>query len=116
MTRQVGKAMVLIALAFFISTGCMGRVRVTSRGPAKTDVFGVTVEFDSSLGQPNESIVTGLAERSATVMYGGITADIDDMNLTVNGRRYGAVKKGDHIFIDKESVAVNGEARAVADK
>jgi hypothetical protein len=115
MNRHVGKAVVLIALAFFISTGCIGRV-VTTRGPAKTEVLGVTVEFAANLGQPDEPIETAGAEQSATVKYGGITAVIDDMNLTVNGRRYGALKKGDHILLDKETVAVNGEARAVTNK
>jgi hypothetical protein len=115
MRRDVGKALFLVALAFIIFTGCIGRV-VTSRGPAKTDVFGVTVELASSLGQPNEPIQTLSAERAASVKYGGISADIEDMNLTVNGRRYGAVKQGDHIFLDKDRVEVNGEPRAVVDK
>jgi hypothetical protein len=115
MNRHVGKALFQVALAFILSTGCMGKA-VTSRGPAKTDVLGVTVEFASSLGQPNEPIETSGAERSASVKYGGITADIDDMNLTVNGRRYGPVKKGDHILLDRERVEVNGEPRTVVDK
>jgi hypothetical protein len=115
MNRNVRNSVFLVSLAFLLSTGCMGKV-VRTRGPAKTAVLGVTVEFAPGVGEPEEPMEAASGERSAAIKYGGITAEIDDMNLSVNGRRYGVLKKGDHVLLDKDRVEVNGEARAAIDK
>jgi hypothetical protein len=41
---------------------------------------------------------------------------IDGGRLSVNGRSYGAVRDGDDISIDGDTVKVNGAVRAPADK
>jgi hypothetical protein len=115
MNRNLRNSVFLVSLGFLLSTGCMEKV-VRKRGPAKTAVLGVTVEFAPDVGEPEEPMEAASGERSATIKYEGITAEIDDMNLSVNGRRYGVLKKGDHVLLDKDRVEVNGEARAAIDK
>jgi hypothetical protein len=47
---------------------------------------------------------------------GGNIISVQNGQLTVNGKSYGAVKDGDNIGIDGDTVRVNGETRTPTDK
>jgi hypothetical protein len=104
------KCLLLVAFPLAISSGCYISQVQTSRGPVKTDVAGVTVEMAPEVA--GEVMESGEGEGFGEARSGGTTVRIQNMQLTVNGKSYGTVQKGDHVLVEKDSVKVNGAPRA----
>jgi hypothetical protein len=103
-----------LTISLVLLAGCGFRPPRATLGRVK--VAGVTVEFKPIPESTGWIAEADGSEIDVTADYYGarekVTVRIEDGELTVNGRGYGSVEKGDHVLIDNGVVRVNGEKRS----
>lgn len=106
-----------MVMACFL-TGCggnfwtddVGGVSVTFMHPSKSVIAKSTIVGISEKGSPSGTRCThSYKEPSGTAKE--YVVEIVDSQLTVNGKGYGSVAKGESVVIDGDAVKINGNER-----
>lgn len=109
-----------VAMACLL-TGCggnfgtddVGGVSVTIMHPSKSTIARSTIVGISEKGKPDGMRCThSYTEPSGTAKE--YVIEIVDSHLTVNGKGYGSVAKGESIVIDGDTLKVNGTERGAS--
>jgi hypothetical protein len=127
--RLMRNLLLLAAIAGLPFGGCGGgekyttfadeiTVKVVNPANAKIDRYSGTL-WDGNGGVAgtrhiHTSTDSAGVKKECTVELAGSFAKSDPMQLTINGRGYGSVVKGDSIVIDCDMVKVNGTERGAS--
>ena len=128
------KLLLLVAIGGLLLGGCGGgeekystfkwsdEVTVKVANPAKAKVHRFSGPLWDEVGNHggtrhiHTSTDSAGVETECTVELAGNSARSEPLRLTINGKGYGAVVKGDLVVIDGDAVKVNGTERGALPK